>query len=203
MNRKMDMAERKRRFKPDVRKAQIIEVTKQLILEKGLPWATVMRIAEALNVSHTTLYYHFKNRREILLETFKTVMDEVIGSFTGDTDNVLDFFHKSSITIYDQARKNPKLGRLFLELLCAPPEEIIYDEAQKQLSGLHRIFVAAIEKGIQQGMFRKDTDTMMVGWQLMSFELATFLGGMLDLPNFITLEQGLKSVDLVLNSIKA
>lgn len=202
MSGKIDTAEKKKRFKPDVRKGQIIEVTKQLILEKGLAWATVMRIAEALNITHTTLYYHFKNRREILLETFKSVMEEVMGSFTGDMDDVLEFFHQSSITIYEQARKNPKLGRLFLELLCAPPEEIIYDEAQKQLSGLHAIFVTAIEKGIQQGIFREDTDTKMVGWQLMSFELATFLGGMLQLSNFITLEQGLKSVDLILNSIK-
>ena len=137
------------------------------------------------------------------METFKSVMDEVIGSFTGDTDDVLDFFHKSSITIYEQARKNPKVGRLFLELLCAPPEEIIYDEAQKQLSGLHSIFVAVIEKGIRNGIFRDDTDVVMVGWQLMSFEIVTFLGSMLDLPNFITLEQGLRSVDLILNSIKA
>jgi AcrR family transcriptional regulator len=196
------MIEKKRRFKPDVRKFQIIEVTKQLILEKGLAWATVMRIADALNISHTTLYYHFKNRREILLETFKSVMDEIVGSFTGDMDDVMDFFHKSAITIYEQARKNPKLGRLFLELLCAPPEEIIYDEAQKQLSGLHSIVVAAIQKGIRQGIFREDTDAIMVGWQLMSFEIVTFLGSMLELPNFITMEQGLQSVELILESIK-
>jgi len=196
------VTERKRRFSPEVRKAQIIEVTKQLILDKGLAWATVMRIAEALNVSHTTLYYHFKNRREILLETFKSVMDEVLGSFNGDMEDAFDFFHKSSITIYEQAQTNPKLGRLFLELLCAPPEEIIYDEAQQQLSSLHGIFVAAIQNGIRKGDFREDTDVMMVGWQLMSFEIVTFLGGMLQLPNFITLEQGLRSVDLILNSIK-
>jgi len=60
-------------------------------------------------------------------------------------------------------KRIPSWVGCFLELLCAPPEEIIYDEAQKQLSGLHSIFVAAIEKGIQQGIFKKDTDTMMVG----------------------------------------
>ena len=196
------MDKKRERLKPEVRKAQIIEVTKQLILEKGLAWATVRRISKALNIRHTTLYYHFKNRREILLETFKSVMDEVLGSFTENRDDVFDFFHKSSVTIYEQAQKNPNLGRLFLELLCAPPEEIIYDEAQIQLSGLHNIFVSIIQGGVNQGIFRQDTDVMMVGWQLMSFELATFLGGMLQVPNFITLEQGLRSVDLILNSIK-
>lgn len=193
---------KRERLKPEVRKAQIIEVTKQLILEKGLAWATVRRISKALNIRHTTLYYHFKNRREILLETFKSVMDEIVQPFTEDFDDVLNFLHKSSTSIYEQAIRNPKLGRLFLELLCAPPEEIMRDEAQKQLSGLHSIFVAIIEKGINQGIFRKDADAVQVGWEMMSFGITMFVVSMLEMPNFISLEQGLRSVDRMLDSIK-
>ena len=196
------MKKRRERLKPEVRKAQIINVTRELILEKGLSYATVSRISEVLNISHTTLYYHFKNRREILLETFKAVMEEIAQPLNLDTDDVYDFIHISATAFFEQSRKNPKLGRLFLELLCAPPEEIIYDEAQIQLSSLHNIYVSLIQKGIDQGIFREDTDVMLAGWQLMSFLLATFLGGMLELPNFISLEQGLRSVDLILDSLK-
>ena len=197
------MSERKKRFKPDVRKAQIIEVTKQLIIEKGLSGATVMRISKALNISHTTLYYHFKNRREILLETFKSVMDEIVEPFVRKfDDDVMGFLRESASVIYIEAMKNPRLGRLFFELLCAPPEEIIRDEAQKQLSGLHAIFVATIEKGISQGLFRADTDAMLVGWELMSFGITTLVGSMLEMPDFIRLEQGLDAIERMLDSIK-
>lgn len=197
------MEESRRRYKPDVRKAQIIAVTKQLILENGLSWASLKRISSALNITQNTLYYHFKNRQEILLETFKTVMADTISLFSIESsEDVIDFLHKSAYSIYDQTMKNPKQARLFFELLSAPMAEDFREEVQQQLSGLHNILEAAIRKGMQQGIFKEDTDAMLVGWELMSLQITTIVGSMVEIPRFISLEQGLKAVDHILDSIK-
>ncbi|HQP31796.1 MAG TPA: TetR/AcrR family transcriptional regulator, partial [Deltaproteobacteria bacterium] len=90
--------EGKRRYKPDVRKAQIIEVTKRLILEKGLAWATVTRITKSLNISKAALYYHFKNRREILLAILKEVLEGI--PVIGEIDDVLAFIRRCSISFF-------------------------------------------------------------------------------------------------------
>ena len=196
------MREKQRRYKPEVRKAQIVEVTKQLIIERGLEGATVLRIAEALGISQATLYYHFKNRREILLDTLKSVMDEITAHLPSDMDDVVEFIQTFSAMVFQQTRKNPQQARLLFELLSAPPDEGMHDEIQKQITNLHAIFEIAIQKGVQQGLFREDTDTMLIAWELMSFGIATFLGSMLELPKFISLEQGLSSINRALDSIR-
>lgn len=197
------MTERKRRFKPEMRKAQIIEVTKQLIIEKGLAWASVYRIAETLNITQATLYYHYKNRREILMETLKSVIDEIAQSISVDMDDVEEFIRQFSSNLYRETTNDPARARLFFELLCAPPDEDMREEIQKQLSGLHGILELAIQKGIQQGIFRADINAKLIGWVLMSYGITTFIGIMLDMPNFISLEEGMQSVEYTLETIRA
>jgi len=193
--------ERKRRFKPEVRKAQIIEVTRQLILENGLDGATVLNIAKALNISQATLYYHFKNRREILLDTFKGSIEEIMKSLPSQMDDAAQFLRTFSRAVYQQTIRRPERARLFFELLSAPPDVDMREEIQKQISGLHAIFEIAIKKGIQQGIFRDDIDVKLIGWELMSFGITTCVGSMLELPNFISLEQGMQSIDRILDYI--
>jgi len=42
----------------------------------------------------------------------------------------------------------------------------------------------------------------LIGWELLSFGIATCVGSMLELPNFISLEQGMQSLDRILDHIK-
>jgi len=194
--------ERKRRYKPEVRKAQIIETTKRLILERGLDGATAQTIAKSLNISQATLYYHFKNRREILLDIFKGSIAEIMKSLPSQMDDAAQFLREFSRAVYRQTMSRPRQARLFFELLGAPPAMDMREEIQNQISGLHAVFETAIKKGIQQGIFRDDIDVKLIGWELMSFGIATCVGSMLELPDFISLEQGMQSIERILDFIQ-
>lgn len=195
------MQNTKRRFRPELRKAQIIEVTKKLILENGINGASLQRISSSLNITQNTLYYHFKNRQEILLETFKAVMTDILEPLTWESDDVIDFLYTSARMIYDQTINNPQQARLFFELLSSPLSDDFREEVQKQLTLLHSLFEAAIVKGVKQKVFRADTDTFLVGWEIMSLQLTTIIGSMVELPQFISFEQGSRALDLILGEI--
>lgn len=196
------MEERKRRFKPEERKAQIIEVTKQLILEKGLAWASLDRISKSLNITQNTLYYHFKNRQEIIAETLKIVMAEMLEPLAWETDDVIAYLHESARVIYERTIENPKQARLIIELISAPLLEDMFEEVRMRLSDMHNLFESIIKKGVQQGIFRKDTNTKQIAWEIMSLQLAATVGSMTQVPNFVTIEEGLNSLDRILDSIK-
>ncbi len=194
------MVEGKRRYKPDVRKAQIIEVTKRLILEKGLAWATVTRITKSLNISKAALYYHFKNRREILLAILKEVLEGI--PVIGEIDDVLAFIRRCSISFFEGTLNDPRQARLFFELLCAPPDENLRDDMHRHLLGLQGMIEATLRKGIAQGHFREDTDTKGVSWEFMSLLMTTFLGSMTVTSDFISMQQALNAVNRILDSIR-
>ena len=196
------MIERKKRYKPEARKAQIIEVTKDLIFKNGLAWASVIRISETLGTSQATLYYHFKNRREILLATFESVLEDVGKSLLVDVENAWDFILGSAQTLYEQTIDNPRQARLFFEFLCAPPTENMREEVQKQISGIVRIFEKALRRGIMQGLFLEDIDVKLVAWEILSLGLTVNISSMLEMPDFISMDQAMRAVIGILESIK-
>lgn len=198
------MTDKKRRFKPEVRKAQIIEATKELILENGLAWASVIRISNALGISQATLYYHFKNRRDILLETFTSIVEESIRKVvtTRAAENAEDFIRMAARAVYELAITDPRQARLFFEFVCAPPTEDMREEIQKILTSAVGMIEEAVKEGIREGHFKEDLDVTVVAWEIASLGIALNIGIMLEMPNFLSLEQALSAVDNILLTIK-
>ncbi|MEI5989308.1 hypothetical protein A5881_000796 [Enterococcus termitis] len=51
---------------PEIRRAEIMDTAGQLFMEKGYLKTTTQDIIERLNISRGLLYYHFKNKEDIL-----------------------------------------------------------------------------------------------------------------------------------------
>ena len=49
-----------------IRKQQIIEAARKLIIKKGSEHLTVRAIASVVNITEAAIYRHFKSKREIL-----------------------------------------------------------------------------------------------------------------------------------------
>lgn len=198
------MTDKKRRFKPAVRKAQIIEATKALILENGLAWASVIRISNALGISQATLYYHFKSRRDILLETFTSIVEESIRQVVTarPAANAEDFIRMAARRVYELVSADPRQARLFFEFVCAPPTEDMREEIQKILSRAVGMIEEAVKQGIREGRFKADLDVTVVAWEIASLGIALNIGIMLEMPNFLSLEQALSAVDHILLTIR-
>jgi len=196
--------EKKRRFKPEIRRAQIIEATKELILENGLAWASVIRISNALGISQATLYYHFKSRRNILLTTFSSIVNDLIHKVitSRPAERADDFIRNAARAVYELTIADPRQPRLFFEFLCAPPTEDMREEIQKILSVAIGMIEDAVKEGIRGGQFKEDLDVTVVAWEIASLGIALNIGIMLEMPNFLSMEQALGAVETILQTIK-
>jgi len=196
--------EKKRRFKPEVRKAQIIEATKNLILENGLSWASSLRIAKALGISQAALYHHFKNKREILLETLSSIINDIVFKTvtSRSKDDIEDYIHEAARTFYDTTLADPRQSRLLIEYLCAPPTENLRDEVQVVFSGLLDVAEEFVREGIEKKRFNQDLDRSVIAWIFVSFAIAFSIGTMLEVPKLLSKEQALSAIDVILQAIK-
>jgi AcrR family transcriptional regulator len=200
----MYVEEKKRRYKPAVRKAQIIETTKELILENGLGWASSLRIAKALGISQAALYHHFTNKREILLATLSSIVqDIVVETMATRTDgDIEDYIHKAARTFYDVTIADPRQSRLLVEFLCAPPTETMREEVQTIFSNLITMTEELMREGIVSGRFKADLDVSAMAWVFVSLAVTFSIGTMLEVPQLLSKKQALSAIDVILRAIK-
>ena len=196
--------DKKKRLKPDVRKAQIIQVTKELILENGLAWASSLRIAKSLGISQAALYHHFSNRREILVETLSSIMNEMIQkTLSASLDgNWGDYIINAATMFYEMTLGEPRLSRLLFEFFCAPPKENMIDESRVIFSDWLNMIENLVRGGVEHGDFRDDIDINVVAWMIASLGLGLQIGVKLEMPQFLTKEQALSAVKVTLMAIK-
>lgn len=72
----------------DFKREQILEVAARLFYERGYRATTVDAIADELSVTKPFIYYHFKNKEDILQHLFELTMSMSLGFFDGvDIDN--------------------------------------------------------------------------------------------------------------------
>ncbi|MGE5445051.1 MAG: TetR/AcrR family transcriptional regulator [Ignavibacteriales bacterium] len=157
-------------------KEKIILVATDLFHKKGYQTTTVDEIAEATGVTKSNLYYHFRSKEELALETLdmrmKQFESEVILSTLGEIslspqkrlqqfyDRVADF-HSSL-----ECRYGCPFGNLAIEM------SDVSEKFRKRLSIFFRNWEKAIEKcideGIREGEFRRDINPKLVAQLILS-----------------------------------
>jgi len=72
----------------DFKREQILEVAARLFYERGYRATTVDAIADELSVTKPFIYYHFKNKEDILRHLFQRTLSSSLKFFSGiDIDN--------------------------------------------------------------------------------------------------------------------
>ena len=66
---------RVRRADAEARKAEILETTIRVVLERGFGNTRVADVAAALGVSTGLIHYHFSSKGELLAEAFRYAAD--------------------------------------------------------------------------------------------------------------------------------
>lgn len=61
----------------DETKRKILEAAERLFSEKGYDGASVGMIADAVGINKGLIYYHFKNKNDIMISLFRGVIDEL------------------------------------------------------------------------------------------------------------------------------
>jgi AcrR family transcriptional regulator len=75
-------SQRKAKGSGHLRRAEIIEAAGQIFLECGYEGATIRKIADAVGVSSTALYMHFRDKSEILVEICENAFAQLLAQNT-------------------------------------------------------------------------------------------------------------------------
>jgi AcrR family transcriptional regulator len=61
----------------DITKQRILNVSEKLFSEKGFNGTSVGSIAKAIGINKATIYYHFKDKQDIIISLFKNIVNEI------------------------------------------------------------------------------------------------------------------------------
>jgi AcrR family transcriptional regulator len=146
-----------------LRRKQIINTLRKLVIQYGSENVTVRRIAKEIGISEGAIYRHFKSKREILAFLVDYIEDTLIGDIEKSTprDNTTELLEnilKNHLSSIEQ-----KKGVSFLviaEIMSLGDKRLnkkIYDVLNKYINHIKEI----LSKGLKTGEIRKDINPEM------------------------------------------
>ena len=148
----------------EVLRFHIIEAATKAFHAKGIKNVTMDDIAHSLTISKRTLYQTFADKEELLLACIRQHTEENemrLANSMKDQANVLEFL----LTMMAQKMKEMRHIKpaFFTEILKYPKVMNYFNKKQKMQEN---DAVTFLNKGIEQGFFRKDINFLIVYNQL-------------------------------------
>jgi AcrR family transcriptional regulator len=86
----------------DLTKKRILSIAEKLFSEKGFDATSVDSIAKKAKVNKALIYYHFKNKNDIITSLFQSIIEDL----SQRIGNSIEDFHKSSnLTVEEKIKK--------------------------------------------------------------------------------------------------
>lgn len=137
--------------------SELLDKIFRILIERGIKATTMDDVARILSISKRTLYEIFESKREMVravMANHSLQMQKFVSDVFQNSDNVLE----AILTISNKQRAEMAITnvKFFRDLDMIYPEmKKGYEESRpKRYDGLMKI----LEKGVQEGVFRKDID---------------------------------------------
>jgi AcrR family transcriptional regulator len=159
---RMDETTRKSGRRADRSKQAILEATRELLAEGGVRPLTVEAVAARSGVAKTTIYRHWRDKRELALDA---VMIDMLPRFAnpvdvGDTRKELITFLDSVVKTLSSPPYGPAMQGLVSEIATDPELGRVYRE--QVVEPRREQLRPVIERGIARGDLRPDSDLRLV-----------------------------------------
>jgi AcrR family transcriptional regulator len=196
-----------RRLKGPERKAQVVQVTLEVIAERGIQATTLDRIGAAAGVTRAALFAHFGSKRDIMLAALDVLFEKIRSvHWSADNPDALERIREIGVE-HSRLLGSQREGFVFplFEFMAAPPEEGLREELRAR--HLERMSEVAeiVKEGQAQGTIRVDVDPYQVAWLMASRawteDVATLMGA--TGPDEWTEARSSNLLDLILDSIRS
>ncbi|MFC1987056.1 TetR/AcrR family transcriptional regulator [Chloroflexota bacterium] len=148
-----------KRMKTDLRKRQIIDAARWLIVTYGSEHVTIRKIAAAVGISESAIYRHFRTKEDILLQLGKYIEETLIRDIQqGNNDEqstieIIDTILRNHISAIEQ-HKGVSF-QIIAEILSLGDKNL-----NKELSGVVNRYIeqfaGLLSRGIKSGEIRAD-----------------------------------------------
>ncbi|MDY5021473.1 MAG: TetR/AcrR family transcriptional regulator [Blautia sp.] len=139
------------------RRNEILDVAERLFCTNGYDNTSTNDILAEIGIARGTLYYHFKNKEDILDAMIARILDETIRRAENIAlDESVPVLERLTKTVL-AANVDTKTGSMILEQVHKPQNALMHAKMQeKLLSQLVPLFVKIIEDGISRKLMQTD-----------------------------------------------
>ena len=139
------------------RRNEILDVAERLFCTNGYDNTSTNDILAEIGIARGTLYYHFKNKEDILDAMIDRILDETIKKAEKIAlDASVPDLERLTKTVL-AANVDTKTGSMILEQVHKPQNALMHAKMQERLLGqLLPLFRKLIEDGISQGLMQTD-----------------------------------------------
>lgn len=139
------------------RRNEILDVAERLFCTNGYDNTSTNDIRAEIGIARGTLYYHFKNKEDILDAMIARILDETIRRAENIAlDESVPVLERLTKTVL-AANVDTKTGSMILEQVHKPQNALMHAKMQeKLLSQLVPLFVKIIEDGISRKLMQTD-----------------------------------------------
>lgn len=180
---------------------RIIHISKTQFLQFGIKSVSMDDIASKLGVSKKTIYKYFKDKKTIVLEVTKHLINEAQTICTqkcNDSNSAIDELLKL-IEFINYFFQNMNANVLFDLEKYYPESFVLFHEHQHVF--LHDSLVENLKRGIKEGLFRSEIDIEITARLRMGQIKAAFDPELFPVAKFNLREVQLQSMDLYMMGI--
>jgi AcrR family transcriptional regulator len=159
-------------FTEQARRAQLIEVTIELVAQHGYARCSLQRIADAAGITKAAVIYHFASKAAVIRAAYDSVITGMIGHITerilaAETAEARVEAYLSAMI--DYVARHPTHVRMITEAIAESDDTGIEDRPESP--SRHQPLADLIDAAKAEGAYRPDLD---------STTLAIILGGAVD-----------------------
>jgi len=198
------VADRIKHMTGETRKQQIVQVTLELVAKYGTQGTTMSRIAAAAGIRPSSLYNHFKSRREILLASLDAIYERINETHrTSSKENVLDRLREmcNNILVSWVSEGDAHLAHVYLEFIASARSEGTNEiMAQKKLATVRDVALM-VEEGRRQGSIGGHVDPDQAAWLITGWALTGDISQLLGVKEFFRPSVSAYWLDFILDSL--
>jgi len=157
---------------------RIIDAAKKVLCEQGIAKTTMREVAKAASLTRGSIYWHFKDKNELLLELRRAllapVMDRIEGILSPERQtDPLDAIELALLTFFRYLDENPIVLQLYenMAMHCEQPDQ--FSRVQAEINSAIICSLCQVEhayrRAMAQGLLSSHLDPFAVAWDTFSF----------------------------------
>lgn len=153
------------------RKRTLVKVAYELIVDKGLEGFRIRQVAQAAGIDNGTLHYHFPNKEALIQSVVEYLVQDLEKNRCEDNfknETALDELRMEFEDIRLRLHESPEQFIVLSELAIRSWRDAEVAKLFKPLDdGWYAHLTALLNRGIEEGVFRKDLDISLCARAIM------------------------------------
>jgi AcrR family transcriptional regulator len=186
------------------RREQIIQAAISVMADRGINGTTTRLIAERVGVSEPALYKHFSSKKEIILAALQELGNRPLRVLLDESDPCVDVRRRIldlSSSLYEFVMNERRESSILFEVLTGARDPEIQEALRGKFVEYKNVFQDIFEEGKKLGKVRKDLDSSVTAWQIISLGTTLLIVAMVGLEKELPKEKALKTVEDILEGI--